>query len=848
MSEEAGGIPELRLQSLAVDFIDTRLSRYHPGFTHPRVQYDPLLGKYVSTPKSELMDLEESSTQGDPEIGYGLPRPSGSDVLAMRFWHSIFREAMKRFQKTRELIGSDYLPTSEYSIQHALGWGDVYDRLESARNYYLSDENIKGKVKNKIRKAADNIQPVIELVNAIPDIDYVTPILGAVKYLLEAVQTAAERRNEVLGGFDTLYIQFSNVELFLATFPEDQNIKNGSIELIVSILNAIERTIAFYRSTTVSQQLVDFQKEAMVKQNQDSEAAKSSHKQIKEAVTEMAHVIADALTLIKSVLGAYIFDRANLVQGALDTRDKSELASPPEELMSIEQILAWLHVRGLDTDDMEYIDTRQEGLPPVDRARAEQILSTKKFSDWVISPTSTMLLVQGDLDGTPEMSALSVLCLTFTKALRAMGNFISLVFFCGRHLDNTTNRSGGRAIIQSLITQLLTQFSIDTTGLGTNIDGDKIKNGHVEELCKLFAWLFGRLSRHETLFCILDSIVYYERQEYQEDMSVVLASILRLVDESAKSNSTTAACIKVLILSPRPTLRVRKPFDKRGLVLSMDSMPPAESEPSSSRIFAVTSRALRFVMTSLDEFLSAITTGVERIDKILTGMGYNDETGTFAQVWIMRMELLITPLQESVEDVTMARLTFDIIHYMAARWEETRNRMYQKALANVAPMGSISTAAAQPGLFVDFQSRSSDSFSQVPGSSSNGMTTLLPNATATAYDTIHIDGLSKDERRQFLWEGQSRTVAAMQSASDTVTMSFPSELPSFFILFLDGPTTVKERVRLIECLKKSYQDVMVSSEVVSVAKQRSISWVQQLTRLSGRRRQVTELPSQEDLL
>ncbi|KAI0551575.1 hypothetical protein F4679DRAFT_582410 [Xylaria curta] len=223
---------------------------------------------------------------------------------------------------------------------------------------------------------------------------------------------------------------------------------------------------------------------------------------------------------------------------------------------------------------------------------------------------------------------------------------------------------------------------------------------------------------------------------------------------------------------------------------------------------------VKLVMTSLDEFLSIIPKGMERTDKFLMGMGYNDETGAFSQTTRSQEDI------RAIEDATMARLTFGIVHHMASRWEETCTQIYQKALVNVAPMGSISPAAAAPGVFVDYQSRSSDSLSQVSARSSNGMAGLL----ASAYDTVHIDGLSRDERRQFLWEGQSRTVAAMKTASDT------------------------ERTRLIECLNKSYQDVMVSPEVVNVAKQRSISWVQQLTRLSNRRRQATELPAHEDLL
>ncbi|KAI1188727.1 hypothetical protein F5B17DRAFT_256743 [Nemania serpens] len=186
---------------------------------------------------------------------------------------------------------------------------------------------------------------------------------------------------------------------------------------------------------------------------------------------------------------------------------------------------------------------------------------------------------------------------------------------------------------------------------------------------------------------------------------------------------------------------------------------------------------IKLVMTSLDEFLSIITKGLERTDKFLTGMGYNDETGAFAQTNRSQEDI-----RELVEDATMARLTFGIIHHMASRWEETCNQMYQKALVNVAPMGSISSAAAQPRVFADYQSQSSGSISRGSTTSSNGMSTLL----AGAYDIVHIDGLSKDERRQFLWEGQSRTVAAMKGASDTVWLFPPeprSSLLDSFVLF-----------------------------------------------------------------
>lgn len=55
-------------------------------------------------------------------------------------------------------------------------------------------------------------------------------------------------RQKVLGGFDDLIAMFSDVELFLGTFPGDENIRNASISITVSTLDAIEKAIRFFTS------------------------------------------------------------------------------------------------------------------------------------------------------------------------------------------------------------------------------------------------------------------------------------------------------------------------------------------------------------------------------------------------------------------------------------------------------------------------------------------------------------------------------------------------------------------------------------------------------------------------
>jgi hypothetical protein len=66
--------------------------------------------------------------------------------------------------------------------------------------------------------------------------------------MIQAVKQAASVRNQVLEGFESLIPIFSDVELFLGTFPGDTNIKNMSVELTVTTLTAIEQAIGFFTS------------------------------------------------------------------------------------------------------------------------------------------------------------------------------------------------------------------------------------------------------------------------------------------------------------------------------------------------------------------------------------------------------------------------------------------------------------------------------------------------------------------------------------------------------------------------------------------------------------------------
>jgi len=225
-------------------------------------------------------------------------------------------------------------------------------------------------------------------------------------------------------------------------------------------------------------------------------------------------------------------------------------------------------------------EKRQTWVPMNEQARAEQLIRSRQIKDWMVSPTSSQLLVHGDYEGKRYVSGLSLFCSSLVQSLAAKApQFIPLVFFCGLHTDrNTDDYTGGLAIIQNFICQLLCQFDFDTKLLADAVDEDRVRHGDIHELCSLFEWLVNQLPRSVVLFCLIDGIIYYERREFEDDMGLVLVTLLRISDEQS-----TQAVVKVLITSSTRTSSVRKPFPDE-LILSMESMARSDMTASKWRL------------------------------------------------------------------------------------------------------------------------------------------------------------------------------------------------------------------------------------------------------------------------
>lgn len=221
MTTSQGRIPDLQLQSPAVDFIENSLDKYHPAFSTPPSRYDSHLGGFVIqhplnvSPMEPAAAMAVASQHGDyppvsesalaaatepnrtPDACLGTaPRPIPQGVDALEFWDCLFPKAMVNFVKTcpRE---PEPLIKSGWGIRDKTNWTEVFDQVEAAKNYCSKvDNKVKAGFRKVYRKfgehAAEPSNRLTKLVPAGGDMGAVavTPLIGCVQILLEVWETS----------------------------------------------------------------------------------------------------------------------------------------------------------------------------------------------------------------------------------------------------------------------------------------------------------------------------------------------------------------------------------------------------------------------------------------------------------------------------------------------------------------------------------------------------------------------------------------------------------------------------------------------------------------------------------
>ena len=229
-------------------------------------------------------------------------------------------------------------------------------------------------------------------------------------------------------------------------------------------------------------------------------------------------------------------------------------------------------------------------LPTADREAAERVVTTPKFREWLASPVSCELLIHGNFQGTQYTSALSLFSAMLVRTLQEEGetgkNYVALAFFCGKHLVDSSRggndageSAGGMGMLRNLVAQLLSLRSVNLESIPAQHHGQP----DIHYLRSVFAALVEQLARSGmTIFCFIDGIKYYEREEYLDDMSLVLRHLLDTREKSSEAEPGNGV-FKLLVTSPSPTTVVRQAFHPDD-VLSLAAARPTGQGLSAERL------------------------------------------------------------------------------------------------------------------------------------------------------------------------------------------------------------------------------------------------------------------------
>ncbi|KAF7537319.1 hypothetical protein G7054_g3821 [Neopestalotiopsis clavispora] len=172
-------------------------------------------------------------------------RPKIASVGTMKFWDCILAPAMEDFEQ-RNPSEPKGRGTTEFSIRGLRQWDDIHIRLRNAQEAYEQLKGVRGNLVKGLRKVAEHADLAQQAVSLVPNIDYLSPVVGALKIIANAARASNEIRQNVVNSLEEAEHNLGDVEEYLMLFPEDENIKRASVKLVSFTLKAIEDVIGYF--------------------------------------------------------------------------------------------------------------------------------------------------------------------------------------------------------------------------------------------------------------------------------------------------------------------------------------------------------------------------------------------------------------------------------------------------------------------------------------------------------------------------------------------------------------------------------------------------------------------------
>ena len=197
--------------------------------------------------------------------------------------------------------------------------------------------------------------------------------------------------------------------------------------------------------------------------------------------------------------------------------------------------------------------------------RGHLLMHNQRFQAWLASGQSKRLLVDGNAGSASErVSAMTVVCALLAHSLPNETSS-TITYFCGLHTDLADTLGGPCGILRAILAHVIHTYDINLDFVDSE-EYDELQRFDLRRLCILLEVLMKKLPAGVVLFCMIDGISLYEKDEWLEGTCYALRMIGDLTRDPEVS-----AIFKLLVTSPLASRYVaRHVQDEDHLVLPRD--------------------------------------------------------------------------------------------------------------------------------------------------------------------------------------------------------------------------------------------------------------------------------------
>lgn len=168
------------------------------------------------------------------------------------------------------------------------------------------------------------------------------------------------------------------------------------------------------------------------------------------------------------------------------------------------------------------------------------------FKEWQSKDASATLFIEGSGSSVhhSRSSPVSHISSTVIEHLQDKEPAVAIYFFCGFHTLPQDPVRGPHGMVRSLICQILRMFSMELDFMSRRYS-EQLEALSFHTLLDLFGKLVRRLPMTTVLFCVIDSIGFFERSEWAKDCR---SAIIHFQDLAR--DEILGPVVKVLITNP----------------------------------------------------------------------------------------------------------------------------------------------------------------------------------------------------------------------------------------------------------------------------------------------------------